>query len=41
MWQVDKTLALLVTTLAAIREADLCRITPGWARWYTALGGSN
>jgi hypothetical protein len=41
MRQVDDTLALLVSTIDAIRAAPLCRITPSWARWYTALGGSN
>jgi hypothetical protein len=39
--QCEGTLALITATLTAIRHADLCRITPSWARWYTALGGRN
>jgi hypothetical protein len=39
--QCESTYALLTATLDDIRHADPCRITPAWARWYTALGGGN
>jgi hypothetical protein len=39
--QCDSTEALITATLDAIRQADPCRMTPAWARWYTALKGGN
>jgi hypothetical protein len=39
--QCAGTYALLAATLATICQADPSRVTPAWARWYTALGGGN